>query len=64
LRKKNAATSLDGQALAGGGLPRKKKFYYFWVFSHFHFAEYKSLPSVFPALGKGQKALGKGFFAD
>ena len=27
--------------------------YYFCVFSHFHFAECKSLPSAFPALGKG-----------
>jgi len=59
---KNAVTSMAGGAgrtdgrwpVAGGGLPRKKKVcYYFLVFLHFHFAECKSLSSVFPALGKG-----------
>ena len=46
--------ALDGRALAGGGLPRKKILLLFLgFFSHFHFAECKSLPSAFPALGKG-----------
>ena len=46
----------------------KKICYYFWVFSHFYFAECKSLPSAFPALGEGfaecplpSAALGKAF---
>jgi len=37
--------------------PKKKFAIVFGFFSHFHFAECKSLPSDFPALGKG-------FFAD
>jgi len=53
---KNAATSME----TGGRWPVaaspefffEKFCYYFWVFSHFHFAECKSLPSVLPALGK------------
>ena len=54
---KNAATSMAGGAGrtgAGRWRPSPNFFcYYFWVFSHFHFAECKSLPSAFPALGKG-----------
>ena len=59
---KNAATSME----TGGRWPVAASpdffffenfYYYFWVFSHFHFAECKSLPSAFLALR--QKALGK-----
>ena len=51
---KNVATSMDtGGRWPVAASPEKKICYYFWVFSHFHFAECKSLPSAFPALGKG-----------
>jgi len=55
---KNAATSMEtGERWPVAASPEKKIFekfcYYFWVFSHFHFAECKSLPSAFPAPGKG-----------
>ena len=56
---KNAATSMetDGRWPVAAS-PEKKIAIIFGVFSHFHFAECKSLPSA------RQKALGKGFFAD
>ena len=44
--------ALDGRALADGALLRKKIAIIFGVFSHFHFAECKYLPSAFPVLGK------------
>ena len=54
---KNTATSMEtGGRWPVAASPEKKieKFcYYFLVFSHFHFAECKSLPSAFLALGKG-----------
>ena len=54
---KNAPTSMKtgGRWLVAASPGKKfEKFcYYFWVFSHFHFAECKSLPSAFPVLGKG-----------
>ena len=50
---KNAATSMAGGAGRWRSSPKKKFCYYFLVFSHFHFTECKSLPSAFPALGKG-----------
>ena len=55
---KNAATLMEtGGRWPVAASPEKKIAIILGVFSHFHFAECKSLPSAFPALGKG-------FFAD
>ena len=57
LAQKNASTSMKtgGRWLvvASPDFFFEKFCYYFLVFSHFHFAECKSLSSAFPALGKG-----------
>jgi len=42
---------MGGRWLVAASL--EKICYYFWGFSHFHFAECKFLPSAFPALSKG-----------
>ena len=53
LSAKNAPTSMKtgGRWLVAAS--PEKKLLLFLGFSHFHFAECKSLPSAFPALGKG-----------